>query len=43
MLGTWLALLAAALPLMDRLAHSDRVPTIIIRKVGIRKQFCPRL
>lgn len=33
LLSTWAALLAAALPLMDRLARSERVPTIIVRKV----------
>ena len=34
MLGTWAALLVAALPLMDCMARSHRIPTIIVRKVG---------
>ena len=36
LLGTWAALMAAALPVMDRLARSRRVPTIIVRKVCAR-------
>lgn len=34
MLATWVGLLAAALPLMNRMAHSPSVPTIIVRKVS---------
>ena len=33
LLGYWVALLAAALPLMDWVSRRRKVPTIIVRKV----------
>lgn len=34
LLGYWVALLVAALPLMDWVSRARKVPTIIVRKVG---------